>query len=188
MASGPTSARDFRTPSQKPFHRKLNNELGIDPPSDVDDPRYLFSMPFVVFIDGIADVLFPPNVVKSIQGIDHEIVASEASIDRYIMFRAVWQPNWGKDVHRALRLFAKVVESKFGKTFLLLDSAQKIEALTMLENRKFATKDWDSDVDQRRAFNQIREAISEGFFSEPGYGGNRAGLGWYYSNFMMIED
>ncbi|WP_169054461.1 gluconate 2-dehydrogenase subunit 3 family protein [Nitratireductor sp. XY-223] len=150
--------------------------------------RYLFSMPFIGLIDAIADTLFPPNTVKSLKGADHTIVASDAMVHRYILFRATWQPDWGKDIHTALRLFSSVCDLHFGSIFPLLTEAQQKEALSMLEDRKYSDTDWNSKVDQRRAFNQIREGVAEGLFAEPGYGGNFNGLGWYYSNFMVIED
>ena len=188
MAGKRTGTAVLNAPPQRSYHRRLQNAFAIDPPSIEDDTRYLFSMPFVSLIDGIADVLFPPNTVKSVKGNKHEIIASDAAIHRYILFRAAWQPSWGEDIHTALRLFSIACEGHFGTTFLLLTSAQKNEALSLLEDRQYDAEHWTSAIDQRRAFNQIREAVAEGFFAEPGYGGNRGGLGWYYSNFMTIED
>ena len=188
MPQSPRNPAVHTPPPKRSYHRELSNVSGIDVPSQVDDARYLFSMPFIGMIDAVADILFPPNTVKSAKGVNHVIAASDAMVHRYILFRATWQPDWGKDVHTALRLFSNVCDKHFGSSFPLLPEAKQIESLSMLEDRKFSNTDWSSVVDQRRAFNQIREAIAEGLFAEPGYGGNLDGLGWYYSNFMVIED
>lgn len=173
---------------QKPYHRKLKNSYAADSPSTETDPRYLFSLPFVELIDGVADILFPPNTIVSSKGVTYTIVASNAAIHRYVLFRAVWQKDWGVDIHEALRLFAMASERHFEKAFLLLETRSKKEALSMLEDREYDHNIWNSELDQRSAFNTIHSAVKEGFFSEPGYGGNRGGLGWYYSNFMQILD
>lgn len=158
-----------------------------DSPSLIDEPRVLFTLPYTKLIDEIANVFFPPNSVETSSGKTIEIHSSDARVDRFILFRSVWEPEFGKLILNALQDITRLVTAKYSRHFLYLTEVEKIEFLELLEKGKLTElPQYDADA-QVRIFSKIHSAIAEGLFSEPGYGGNADGTGWYYSNFMTLE-
>lgn len=159
-----------------------------DAPSLIDDPRILFTLPYAKLIDALSNTLFPSNTVETSGGRVIEIQASDARIDRFVFFRAVWDTNFGAQFLKALQGFANLVVAKHSTHFLHLKQEERVEFLKLLEKGRLTDLHQYPAAYQKRIFRELHSAIAEGLFSEPGYGGNANGIGWYYSNFMTLED
>ena len=170
------------------YHRPLPNPEMVDRPSLEDDSKMLFTIQYVVLIRNIADCMFPPNTVTTDAGNKVTISASDALIERYVFFRSVWQPEWGQRIHLVLKQLTTSCIAKYGDHFSVLDESVKTLCLADLEKENYTKTEWPYQDRQKQAFNLIQQTMTEGFFGEPGYGGNDSGLGWYYSNFLTIRE
>lgn len=168
-------------------HRVYPEGRSPDPPVLDGDPRNLFSLPYVECIEAIADRLFPEKSVTLADGTMRLLRASDARIDRYVLFRATWTPAFAKTLQLALRDFNEACIEREGAHFARLSVQQQDTVLVILESGKFADTEWRVLRSQLDAFKAIYDAVCEGFFGEPGYGGNLGGIGWFYSNFKPIE-
>jgi hypothetical protein len=168
------------------FHRPMPPGLYPDPPDLDTNPLNLFTLPYMELIESIADRLFPENSVIGSDGKAHSLKASAARIDRYILFRAAWSRQFGERLQLALRDFSAAVMARHRAHFAALPQSDQIALLEVLEGEDFTVDEWVVLRTQRDAFSTIYDAVCEGFFGEPGYGGNFGELGWYYSNFMGI--
>lgn len=167
------------------FHRPLPPGLYPDPPDLGENPLNLFTLPYMQLVETLTDVLFPPR--NSL--VDNEQVlirASAARVDRYILFRAAWQPDFAKRFQLALRDLSAATFGLEGTHFANLRPARQEAILEALELKALARWDAPAGREQDKCFTIIYDAISEGLLGEPGYGGNDAGLGWQYSSFMPI--
>lgn len=155
----------------------------FDSPSLEANHLNLYSLPFVQALESIALVLFPPNRPAAAECI---ISPLDARVDRYILFRAAWQPEeFGKPLHASLRSFFHAIQAiHAGVPFPSLSPLQQEGLIERLQNGEIPDDSWPDGPSQQDVFNTIYNAISEGFFADPGYGGNLDGLGWVYSNFM----
>lgn len=161
------------------YHRPLPKNNPPDEPALTIDPRNLFTLPYVQLIEAISLRLFPPNA--TISGTPNPL---DSRIDRYILFKATWIPKFGVDLQIALRDFAASVRTRESSHFAPLADDKKDALLHALEDGSFSNSEWSVLRSQSAAFKTIFDAICEGFFSEPGYGGNYLGQGWAYSNFI----
>lgn len=168
------------------FHRPFPPGRHPDPPDLGIDPRNLFTLPYMELIEAIAERLFPANTISSADGSKHQIRASSARIYRYVLFRAAWTQGYGARLQLALRDFSLACKTREADHFANLPETKQDTLLSALEDGSFTSPEWPVLRDQRDAFRTIYEAVSEGFFAEPGYGGNCNGTGWYYSNFMKL--
>jgi hypothetical protein len=167
-------------------HRVFPTGRSPDLPDLKADPRNLFSLPYVECIEAIADRLFPEKNVTTADGTVRLLRASDARIDRYVLFRATWAPTFATTLQLALRDFNEACIEREGVHFARLSDQQQDAVLAILESGTFADAEWRVLRSQRDAFRAIYDAVCEGFFAEPGYGGNRGGIGWLYSNFKPI--
>ena len=172
---------------QNHFHRPLPDGLYPDAPDTGEDILNLFTLPYSQLIETLCDILFPPRRV-TVAGLERTMRASEARIDRYIHFRAVWQPEFGKRIQLALRDLADHCARRETTHFANLTPARQEAVLEALEVDELPGWPGTGDRSARRTFQTIFEAVSEGLLGEPGYGGNDRGLGWQYSNFMPVEE
>jgi gluconate 2-dehydrogenase gamma chain len=62
----------------------------------------------------------------------------------------------------------------YGKDFDLLPAAQRVQALTAMEDGKAEFQSFNS----RAFFNQLLAITMQGFFADPIYGGNRNKVAW----------
>ena len=62
----------------------------------------------------------------------------------------------------------------YGKDFDFLSAAQRVQALTAMEEGKAEFRDFNS----RTFFNQLLAITMQGFFADPIYGGNRNKVAW----------
>jgi gluconate 2-dehydrogenase gamma chain len=62
----------------------------------------------------------------------------------------------------------------YGKDFDLLSAAERVQALTAMEEGKAEFRDFSS----RAFFNQLLAITMQGFFADPIYGGNRDKIAW----------
>lgn len=167
-------------------HRPLPKGRYPDPPDLGENPLNLFTLPYVQLIETLSDVLYPPNEVTDATGRPHVVRASEARIDRYVLFRSAWEPSFGARVQLALRDLAAAADARHGRHFSNLDPADQARLLSDLEADRLTPHEWMSPRGQREQFAILFQTVTDGFFGEPGYGGNHEGRGWYYSNFMKM--
>ena len=139
-------------------------------------------------IESLASILFPRNTIHTKNG-PLQISALDARIDRYILFRARWEPEeFGSTLYYCLRSVGIASENLyFGRTFSSLSNLQKVSFLEKLSQEEIPVEAWPDGLAQKVVFAKIHRAISEGLLADPGYGGNADGLGWTYSNFMEAK-
>ncbi len=176
-------------PSARSYSRRTVKGVHRDPPVLSENHLNLFTLPYAQLIAALAECLFPPNSVADTTGKTQVIRASDSQIERYIYFRTAWQPEFGVPLQLALRdLTEACLNGTNGKShFVLLDDVQKSNLLGNLQAGTIAATHWRVRRNQASAFMAIYRAIAEGFFADPGYGGNVNGSGWCYSGFMTIE-
>ncbi|TIL65616.1 gluconate 2-dehydrogenase subunit 3 family protein [Mesorhizobium sp.] len=172
--------------ARPPFHRDLPAGPSPDAPDLAPDPRNLFSLPYMACVEALADRLFLEKVVTLDDGSMRQLRAADARIDRYVLFRATWTPAFGERLHLALRDFNAACIEREGSHFANLSASTQDALLAALEKGDFSQSEWSVLHSQRDAFRTIYDAVCEGLFGEPGYGGNHGGIGWYYSNFKPI--
>lgn len=177
--------QDIPSPPSGPHHLPGQN---FDTPSLTEDVRNLYTLAYAQLISSLSDVMFPRRTEKSKSGALFHLVASDARVDRYIWFRSAWQPNeFGQPLQLALRDLTAACLARYpGRHFSLLEPIEANDILNLLQSEKIPSGEWTSSQSQSETFSVIHEAIREGLFAEPGYGGNRNGIGWYYSNLMEI--
>lgn len=168
-------------------HREFLGGRSPNPPDLEADPRNLFSLPYVECIEAIADRLFPEKSVTLPDGTARMLRASDARIDRYVLFRATWTPDFAKTLQLALRDLNEACIEREGTHFARLSSQQQDAVLSLLEREELSDTEWRVLRSQRDAFRAVYDAVCEGFFGEPGYGGNLEGIGWFYSNFKSSD-
>lgn len=180
--------RTAPAPGQKEeqFHRPLPPGLYPDAPDLGENPLNLYTLAYIHLVETLADVLFPPRSAL-LNGEQVVIRASAAKVDRYVLFRAAWQPEFGKNFQLALRDLSAATISKDGTHFANLPPARQEAILEAMEAGGLQDH-WDAPPGREPAkcFTLIYDTITEGLLGEPGYGGNDAGLGWQYSGFMPI--
>ena len=169
------------------FHRPLPSGLYPDPPDLGEKPINLFTLPYVELIDALANTLFPPRRVV-VGGRERTMNARDARIDRYVMFRAAWQPDFGVRLQLSLRDLAEFCSRCERTHFAKLPPARQQAILEMLEVDQLPGWSGIGQRSAKRCFDIIYDAITEGLLGEPGYGGNDRGIGWQYSNFMPVEE
>lgn len=172
---------------KKRTYRQLPAERDFDPPDLHEDPKNLFTLPYVELIDSLTNILFPSRQLV-VHGNDRTIRASNARVDRYILFRAAWQPEFGIRIQLALRDLSDFCARFESSHFVILQAARQEAILERLETNSIPGWTGIGDRAANKCFDLLYETISEGLFGEPGYGGNDSGLGWQYSNFMPLED
>lgn len=189
MSSDPSlSGATVQPPKGHSFSRPASHGPLGDPPDLSEDPRNLYTLPYMVLLEAIADCLFPPNRVVAKDGREYELHASAARVDRFVLFRAAWEPSFGIRLQLALRDFTDACINEHGNHghFVLLSTERQTALLTELERGEIPPEHWSASRGQRQTHSVLYDAVSSGLFAEPGYGGNHNGLGWYYSNFMVI--
>jgi hypothetical protein len=169
------------------FHRPLPPGLYPDPPDLGENSINLFTLPYIELIDALANVLFPPRQV-SVGGRERTMRVRDARVDRYVMFRATWQPDFGVRIQLALRDLSEFCARCERSHFANLPLARQQAILEALEIDKLQGWSETGERSAKRCFEIVYDAITEGLFGEPGYGGNDRGLGWQYSNFMPPEE
>lgn len=170
------------------YSRKSADGVLHDCPSLVEHPLHLYTLPYSELIDALADTLFPPNHIELEASRAHELRASDARVDRYIHFRAAWQPSFGARLQLALRDLTQASLNRFERRhFVVLTQAQRDEITAALQAGKIPLTQWTTLRPQAEAFGTIYDAICCGLMAEPGYGGNANGLGWFYTRFMTLE-
>lgn len=172
-----------KTKQQDQFHRPATLGLYLDQPVIEEDPLYLFTLPYMQLIGVLADVLFPPRKCVREKG-DEVIRASDARVDRYVLFRSAWQPDFGMQVQLALLDLTEFCIRQETSHFATLSLERQTEILEGLETGELRNWTGVGNRSATRCFEVIYGAVIEGFFGEPGYGGNDHGLGWHYSNFI----
>ena len=184
----------MRTPSHLPlpvgggFHRPYK----ADRPETGEDPRLLCTLPYCDLIELLAETMFPENVVVDSAGAQVPILARDVRVDRYAVFRATWDPEFGAKLQAALLDFSDgCVENHLGEHFAALDAGLRAAFVDSLSKGSLAM--WSSRRrnanpadDQRLLFGILHKFVIGGMFGEPGYGGNYRGIGWFYSNFTPI--
>ena len=179
----------FKEPMARHFSTDQSEGQRNDQPEISDDPRTLYTLPYAKLIDGLTDIIYPVNNVTSSSGKTITVRASEARVDRYVFFRAAWDNKFAESSLKALQVFTILVFENYQNHFIELTEDQKNEAIALLENGKLTEKLPQYDIAyQKSLFKSLHGIVSEGLFSEPGYGGNNNGIGWYYSNFMSLEE
>jgi hypothetical protein len=168
-------------------HRPLPKGRFPDPPDLGEKPLNLFSLPYVQLIEALSDVLYPPNTVTDRLGGQHLVRASDARVDRYVLFRSAWDPGFGARVQLALRDLAAAADARHSDHFANLDEASQARLLIDLEAGKLTQAEWLSPREQKDQFALLFQTVTDGFFGEPGYGGNHEGRGWYYANFVQMS-
>ena len=159
-----------------------------DPPAIDDNIKNLFTLPYAKLIDVISNILFPPNTIETTNGGTIKLLASDARIDRFIYFRSVWDVEFGEETYFAFRDLTQLSIAFQSIHFLGLSVDQQVGFIEKLEKGEIPPNSTLIDESrQKNIFRTIHSAITEGLFSEPGYGGNDKGLGWYYSNYMSLE-
>jgi len=169
------------------FHRPLPAGLYPDAPDLGENPTNLFTLPYVELIDALASVMFPPRRV-TVGGSDRTMHVRDARIDRYVMFRAAWQPDFGVRIQLALRDLAEFCARCEPSHFAKLPLARQEAILEALEVDKLSGWSGTGERSAKRCFEILYDAITEGLLGEPGYGGNDRGFGWQYSNFMPADE
>lgn len=169
------------------FHRPLPLGLYPDPPDLIENPTNLYTLPYIELIEAISSILFPARRV-TVNGHKRIMLARDARIDRYMMFRAAWQPAFGVRIQLALRDIAEFCSRCERSHFANLPPPRQQAILEALEIDKLADWTGTGERSAKRCFEILYDAITEGFFGEPGYGGNDRGIGWQYSNFMPVEE
>lgn len=159
----------------------------VDAPDLGEQSLNLFTLPYVQLVEALADIFYPPNSVMTSRG-PRLIRASNARVDRYILFRAAWQPEWGKALQLALRDLSAACLARHSLPFVKLDDAKRNELVSLLEKGGLASTEWLAPRPQRSAFSLLKDAVMGGLMAEPGYGGNAGGLGWAYTNFYRLDD
>lgn len=179
---------DLPLPTRGGFHRPYI----ADRPEINEDPKLLHTLAYCDLIEAIAEVLFPENELKRKDGSTVVIKARDVRGDRYVLFRATWDPVFGSNLQLALMDFTTECEAiNHGKHFVLLDAATRLTFMESLSRGNLtpwtsARRNADPVLDQKALFEILYRAITGALFGEPGYGGNYRGLGWYYANFNSI--
>jgi len=144
----------------------------------------LYTIKCIELIDAISNVLFPPNDITNSKGEKSIIKVSDAKIDRYILMRAAWQPDsFGYPVLESLKDILNISQSYYQKNFTELLNDEQNYFIEKLEKGEFNISPSYTRKRQKEIFRIIHQSISEGLFSDPGYGGNDKEVGWFYSNF-----
>lgn len=172
----------------KSFHRPIPNVANLDSPDLTENPLNLYTLPYIEMIESIAGCFYPPNEVTATDRSKYLIKATDARIDRYILFRGAWEESFRTNLQLALRDLTETCQKVYGgKHFSNLSNSEQNNILEKLEKGDFNESEWVQKIRlQKDAFKVIYEAISAGLISDPGYGGNWHGVGWYYTNFMTI--
>lgn len=186
--------RPMRVPSHLPlpvgggFHRPYK----ADRPETGEDPRLLCTLPYCDLIELLAETMFPENVVVDPGGVQVPIMARDVRIDRYAVFRAAWDQEFGINLQLALLDFSEGCgENHPGQHFATLDAAARTAFVGSLSKGSLATwsigrRNANPADDQRLLFGVLHKFVIGGMFGDPCYGGNYRGLGWFYSNFTPI--
>jgi hypothetical protein len=165
------------------FHRPVPAGIFSDPPEMNEEMLYLFTLPYIQLVEVLADVLFPPRAT-SLDGVTGLLRASDARIDRYVLFKSAWQPEFGKRFQLALRDLTEFCVRLESTHYANLSIERQVAILEGLEQDMLPGWTGTNGRSAKRCFETIYDTISEGFFGEPGYGGNHDGIGWEYSNFI----
>lgn len=176
------------TKRSRAFHRPVPQGQFLNTPDLSENPLNLFTLPYVELIEALADSFFPPNTVVDGSGGTHVLHASAARVDRYILFRAAWEPPFGIEIQLALRDVAAACVARHKKGFVDLSATERRFLLEDLEKEALSSTEWPQARPQDRAFRLIQRALVEGFLGDPGYGGNQNGMGWYYTHFMRYGE
>jgi hypothetical protein len=171
------------------YHRPYQ----ADPPDTGTDVRSIHSLPYCDLIEAITEILFPENTVKTDQGEAVVIKTRDVRVDRYILFRAVWESDFAATMQRSLADFTDMCRANWtDRHFVLLTAMEQQSFLDMIS--KGTCPVWTSRArssnaaeDQTRLFAFLHTTITGGMLGEPGYGGNYRGIGWYYSNFITAK-
>jgi len=183
-----TSPIDLPLPVGGGYHRPYT----ADKPESQADIRMLHTLPYCDLFEAIAEVLFPENEITLNNGTKTKIKARDIRADRYLLFRATWDPVFGTNLQLALMdLTDSCVNLHSGQHFVQLTSTKRAEFIELLSQGKLnpwqsLRRNVDPATDQRVLFDTIYKAITGGLFGEPGYGGNYRGIGWYYCNFTLL--
>lgn len=138
-------------------------------------------------VDTLADLFFPPRHVGPAQ--QQKIIrASTARVDRHVLFRSAWEPDFGTRLQLALRDLSEFCARSEPSHFANLAPARQEAILEALEVGSLAGWTGTGPRDAKTTFDVLYDAISAGLFAEPGYGGNAGGLGWQYANFIAARD
>lgn len=156
--------------------------LAVDMPRTEEKPQLLYTLAYSELIEALADTFFPPNTIKTGDG-ELVIKTSALRVDRHIHFRAAWQPEFGAKLQLALRDVTSASVQATGRHFAALDAITQDRLLAKLVRGELSSTEWTSLRAQKDAFATIHDAISCGVLADPGYGGNREGLGWVYAQF-----
>jgi hypothetical protein len=170
---------DLNLARARSFHRPVNIRRFPEPPDLGEKPLNLFTLPYVQLLEAITDRLFPPNTLQGPSGTGYILHASEARIDRYILFRAAWSPPFGATLQLALRDLAATCQVRHGTHFTNPAGADQVALLTALAKGSFTAAEWTVERSQQEAFTTFHDAVCADLLAEPGYGGNHNGLGWY---------
>lgn len=154
-----------------------------NPPNLQENPLNLFTTPYCDLIDQITARLFPDNVKISASGKKVRLKSTNARIDRFILLKAAWIPQFNITLQLALRDFTESCLKRNKQHFSSLPFQIQDQMLEHLELGEFTNAEWRVLRGQKEAFAIIYDAITEGFFADPGYGGNHQRVGWKYSNF-----
>jgi hypothetical protein len=173
---------------------RISNDYNTSPPPDLDeDPRLLFTLAYSELIESLASTLFPPNEIVTGCGEVLRICPGELRPDRYVHFRAAWQPSFGVLAQISLRDLSAMSQRAFaGRHFAELGAADREGFLRRMSVGLVST--WTivrrspyPDEDQKALFSFLYDMILAALFGEPGYGGNHQGLGWVYANFRDLS-
>lgn len=168
---------------QLSYHLPFTQET----PSLTEDRRNLFTRAYVDLIEAIATELFPDTQIETDKN-TYTLSAASARVDRYILFRTIWDDSFGNKFQKyLLYLSISCMDNNNEKHFVQLTAEERCKFLTALQETKLAVWRFE-DVGQKEIFSEVFDAISDGMFADPGYGGNYRGIGWYYSRFMPITD
>lgn len=192
MANDPiVGVGNFPPARNRRYHRVLPRvSHHLDTPSRTEDPLNLFTLPYMELLEAIAETLFPPNQVKDVQGDMHILRASDARVDRYVMFRSAWDHDFHHTIQLALLDITNLCFKRHNNSFVHLTDQQKEGILRDIENGQVSDVEWPLPPPRTAeiTFELIYYAVLGGLLGEPGYGGNAQQLGWYYVNFKKIGD
>jgi len=121
----------------------------------------------LLILEALVDCIIPPDEYPG---------GWEAGVGDYL------QKQFENDLHDVLLMYQdgllaldKEAIAVYGKAFVDLTSDEQVQLLTQIEQANVQTK-WA--IDASEFFKQVVQHCAEGFYSDPGNGGNKNGISW----------